>query len=711
MVSATSLQTEMNTMVDHTRRQNASVALLDLGSKLFTEGNQDDAMSMFDAAFHVLSTSCTTQVALCTAQLQWGNQRLTQSQEKTLIQHPVDTYHEDECDVGPRPFCKAVVPRESMHYDLLQMSIWYNKALIHHSKNEFPQALQMYQAVVGAVTTALSTNSEIQPNDSFHLGMRAYNNIGQISYAEKAEDAALIQFETALMFAKRVVDDSSKHRLDCAAILSNWCRVRWMMGDVGDKVLHALREVLRIRFSVLGWDHVDVAAAHYNLGMSEYVRQNNETAMSHLMQYLQVSAHRAKIGEEPELDPIPALLYVLLIKNDDKDDKMAQDLVRGLRTLQDKRQDLGPQNSEVASVLNFIGTLLFHQRELEHALIFFQEELRLEEQVVDCEDDASVSVTCNNIGRILQELLRFPEAIYYYQRSLKPEFGQVVSGGTECCKIDFSKSIELHEHREVPPATMNLYSTVWYNLGLIHDKMGAYADAIKAFQMSLKLRRSMLGPDHADVACLLYNIGVLQMEQQLLKEATDSFREALRIRRVAATGQLNDRHVVKTLQKLASLHKSKGNVAGALEACREVLHVLEISVDFEVSFRNRDMGSTMREIAELHHAQGDLEKALEMAAESVRLVRVWRDDGCNSCTDRFACVEQETAALLLVGSLQHERCEQTEAFKTFTEAARLIQINVLAATTSPSPTSSQASLLPLLEVSNLLAFAHCAPEA
>ena len=59
---------------------------------------------------------------------------------------------------------------------------------------------------------------------------------------------------------------------------------------------------------------------------------------------------------------------------------------------------------------------------------------------------------------------------------------------------------------------MNLYSTVWYNLGLIHDKMGAFTDAIRAFHMSLKLRRAMLGKDHPDVACLLYNIGVLQME-------------------------------------------------------------------------------------------------------------------------------------------------------------------------------------------------------
>ena len=725
-----------SSMIETSGRQSGSLALLDLGGKLFSGGRQEDAMCMFDAAFRVLSAPDSSLAgAAFESQLQWGTRRLCCFTDvEPRIQPPVDTYHEDECDVGPRPFSVALVPdltTNCFDNDLLQMFIWYNKGLVHHARNELAQALQMYHAVIGSVTTVLATQTGDRPDlsDFYHLGMRAYNNVGQISYAERAEEAALVQFETALVFAKRIVDDGHGHRLDCATILSNWCRVHWMMGDVCDKVHQALKEVLRIRFSVLGWDHADVASAHYNLGMAEYARQSNDKAMSHLMQYLQVSTHRVNVNrQEQELDPIPALIYVLLIKNDEKDDKLSQDLVRGLRTLQDKRQDLGPHHSEVASVLNFIGTLLFHQRELDHALLFFQEELRLEEDLVDCEDGVSVSVTCNNIGRILQELSRFPEAIYYYQRSLRPEFGQFISESIDCCKnqvkvgdsVDSACSMRVcmgcynadnRCENEVPPATMNLYSTVWYNLGLIHDKMGAYADAIKAFQMSLKLRRAMLGPDHADVACLLYNIGVLQMEQQLLNEATDSFREALRIRRVAATGQLNDRHVVKTLQKLASLHKSKGNIAGALEACNEVLHILQISTDIDWTFRYKDMGATLREIAELHHAEGDLDKALEMAAESVRLLRCCRDNECNSCQDHFSCVEQETAALLLIGSLKHERCEPAEARSTFAEAARLIQVNAIAANNFASSAASSSALMPLLEVSTLLASAHCAPEA
>jgi tetratricopeptide (TPR) repeat protein len=655
---------------------------------------------------------------------------------------PVDTYHEDECDVGPRPFQAAFVPKDDLRDDdVLQLIICYNQALVNHAKKQCSQALQLYKFITDAIGTILSVshNSSFSPKTMVtlaRLAMRAHNNMGQLEYAERSEELATVQFETALGYARQVYDTSAPNQLEIAIILSNWCRVQWMLGRVDDTVYHALEEILRIRFSILGWNHVDVASAHFNLGMAEYSRSRNGKALGHFMQYLQVSSHRLKSNKKVELDPIPGLIFVLLIKNDDKEDKMSQDLVWGLRTLQDKRQDLGPKNSEVASVLNFIGTLLFHQRELDHALLFFQEELRLEEQFLGADEDVSVSVTCNNIGRILQELGRYPQAIYYYQRSLRHRYGfdffgtpatvtatnnksnsNSESSSKDCLLVDCTEEAVDHvsEAEEIPPATMNLYSTVWYNLGLIHDKMGAFAEAIRAFRMSLKLRRAMLGRDHSDVACLLYNIGVLQMEQQLLNEATDSFREALRIRRVAATGQLNDRHVVKTLQKLASLHKSKGNIQGALDACEEVMQILKASVDFEWSSRNKSMGMTLREIAELHHAQGNLTLALERAVDSFNTLRNGHS-GSNSfgeySQDQSSFLEQETASLLLIGSLQHEGCAAIQAYCTFAEAARLLRSSLDAGILGEFATHPfAATLLPLLEVSILLASAHCAPAA
>lgn len=660
---------------------------------------------MLDASLRAVSSSPTIDRVDLSSIIEWEKKiGVKKSADALLV--PVDTYLEDVEDVGPRPFRAAFKPtEESRDADFLQLVICYNKALIYHARKEISIASNFYELILWRINQAVKPNTPL-PNEWIHLAMCVYNNLGHISYCQQVECMALLQFEASISFGKRIGNASYAFSLDYAAVLSNWCRSKYMDADVCYAVFAALEEVLRIRVSLLKWDHPDVASAHFNLGMAEYLRKNNPKAMSHLMQYLRVASESN--GVKSVIDPLPGLVYVLLIKHDGVDDKISRDLVWGLRSLQEKRNEVGPQHSEVASVLNYIGTLLFQKHELEHALMFFQEELRLEEQCTDEGDNFGVSVTCNNIGRILQELGRFPQAIKYYQKSLEDKFGDAVVSELNAlvqpskgCNRDVSVAV-LNEAFSGPPASMNLFSTVWYNIGLIHDKMGAYAKAIKAFRMSLNIRRAMLGPDHADIACLVYNIGVLQMEQEFLTEATDSFREALRIRSVASTGQLNDRHVVKTLQKLASLHKAKGNIQGALEACREVIHILKGSDEFDSSCRAKSMGATLREIAELYHAQGNLDVALQNAFEGIQLLRSCGMDGCNTPSDIALYIEQEATSLLLLGSLYHELCEPMKAIECYAEAVRLIQSHAGAVS---------ATLMPLLEVSCLLRSSQCAAEA
>lgn len=324
--------------------------------------------------------------------------------------------------------------------------------------------------------------------------------------------------------------------------------------------------------------------------------------------------------------------------------------------------------------------------------------------MTECPDDISVSVTCNNIGRILQELGKLNEAVHYYQRALKPEYGDISQiRASKFCQARFSRS-----GTDCHPSSVNLYSTVWYNLGLIYDKLGSYSDAISAFEMSLELRKAMLGSDHPDIACLLYNIGVLQMEQQQLLEASSSFRDALRIRRGGAAGQLNDKHIVKTLEKLSSLHKAKGNIQGAIDASREVLSIQEASADYDDVSRKRDTGVTLRSIAELHHALGEMDSAVKLSLESVQKLESVHKYNMAAplvdCMDRVSALEHLVTSLLLVGSLYHEVCEPLRAFDVLQQAASLIHnIGIR--------TDSLASLSALREVTSMLATTYCAAEA
>jgi len=691
-----------------------AASLVNTANELFSGGDEAEALLMFESAHHVLRTPSAEVLAVAAKQYQLSTDRLHNNESDRSKDGPIcpaDLYQEDECDVGPRLLrspirLDGIYPLHS-EAAIVETAIVFNKALAQQIGNDENSAKQNYQLVLMSLRSFLSRLApSLPPTLLLELGMRAHNNMGLLSYAKGDEDAATSLFQAALVFAKQLSEISKAYSLEYVTVLSNWCRVSWMRGDINDNLYKGLREVLRLRSANLCWDHPDVAAAHYNLAVAEYARQREEEATLHLRQYLHVASHRSETGQH-DVDPIPALIHLLLLQNEEKDDSISQDLVRGLRTLQDKRQDQGPRSSDVASVLNFIGTLLFHKQDFENALLFFEEELRLEETMQECTDDISVAVTCNNIGRILQELGRHPEAVHFYKRALKTEYGDVSTTweGKEARACRFKMPLE------AKPSSVNLYSTVWYNLGLIHDRLGAYIDAISSFQMSLELRKKMLGRDHPDIACLLYNIGVLQMEQQQLSEASFSFREALRIRCVGTTDQLNDRHVIKTLEKLSSLQRAKGNINGALEASREVLRIQEVTAEYDHVTRLKDTGVTLRSIAELQHAIGNLDCALEASMESARKLeaansaRYSQDETMNSksVSDSFVYTEHQVSSLLLVGSLHHELGEPMHALRVFEEALLLME----EADARRLVPSSHA----LREVTCMLARSHCAPVA
>lgn len=728
----------------------AASSLIHLGSELLATLHdcENEVMAIYDAAHSLITVQPPSVLAWEQAakHFQVGTELLREhkgsssngsgaASSKQDNDAAPDLYQEDECDVGPRILKTAITTDDSTVQNglLLEAIILFNKGLVYHSIDNVAEARRLYEVVVFSVQTLFS--GQVCAAATMELAVRTYNNLGLLNYCEGNETLAISSFETSLHFAKYLADFSKNYRLEYANVLSNWCRTHWMRGNISEILYYRLREVLRIRTRILSWDHPDVAASRYNIAAADYARQDGQKAAAQLLQYLSIAAHRSSSQGLDDIDALPALIMLLLIQNEDKNDHASQELVRGLRTLQEKRQDLGPNTLEVASVLNFVGTSLFHLQDYEHALIFFQEELRLEdesfrEDASGADESNSISVTCNNIGRILQELGRFQEAINYYERALHGEYGDIKAVTHATIKDSSVASAAEIVHRSQksaaspadPSSPINLYSTIWYNLGLIHDKLGSHNEAINAFEMSLELRRAMFGPDHSDIACLLYNIGVLQMEQGRLEDASASFREALRIRRVDATGQLNDQHVIKTLEKLASLHKAKGNINRALEATREILAVQELSAEYDPATRVREMGITLRSVAELHQDANDLYKAVEVATECVQTLRlaVEARSCSNSCDidgvsellliERFACVEQLASSLLLLGSLYHELGEPIEATIFLHEAATVVYNAKTEAERCP-PSLRPSSLFALQEVTASLAICHCAAVA
>ena len=674
-------------------------SLSNIATSIVVLGNEVEALQLFDLAHGVLllptEQTCQEATSAIMSRQNIPSEGLTSVED---FDGP-DVYHEDESDAGPRHLktpVRIASSSASLDSTIMDVIIAFNRAQIHHLHENFPEARQLYLSAMAHIHTLMLRYGQQAPMELLEVGMRAYNNVGQLLYIDADEENAKVYFEAGLMFARRTPEHSTTHQLEYANILSNWCRMSLLRGDASETVLKRLHEVLRIRTTLLGGGHFDVIATQFNIGLVEYTCGRSIEAIGYFRDYLKVAKGHHSLDFN-RLDPVPALVYILLINHEDADDGLSNELVRGLRTLQDKRQEQGAHSPEVASVLNFVGTILFHRRDFEYALVFFREELRLEETLIECRDDISVSVTCNNIGRILQELGRYNEAVRFYERALEKEYGPIVHCGkgrkaAEPIRMPAGWSID-----NLSRSSANLFSTAWYNLGLIHDKLGSYADAIRAFHMSLDLRVLMLGKDHPDIACLLYNIGVLQMEQQLLTEASHSFREALRIRHTGSRGQLNDGHIIKTLEKLVSLQKAKGNIVGALESLKEIVSLQESSSEFATEEQSKNLGISLRSIAELHHAAGGLTEALETANEAIDRLR-------QAPFSDVQVIEQLVSTMLFAGSVYHELCDSTNATAYLEDAT-----NVIEASSSLHPPSP--CLDALLELTRILGTQRCAPVA
>jgi tetratricopeptide (TPR) repeat protein len=591
----------------------------------------------------------------------------------------------------------------------------FNKGLVHQINGDIRTAKRLLEDVSFVIRDILCFSRGAPSDCVLEIAMRTFNNLGLINYVDQKLTVSAECFENAIGFAKQLVTSlETTYLLEYATILSNWCRIVCASGEL-NAVLHMrLKEILEILCKVLTRDHPDISAAHFNVAVVEYAFKNTSAAVSHLVEYLAISSRRSQNHKANELDDMPAITFLLIIKNEDMEDEVSQDLVRLLRLLQAKSQTFDANNAQLTSIYNCVGSLLFRQRDFENALIFFQAELRLEINDAKAEnsmplqeESMSTRVTCNNIGRVLQELGRYQEALKYYERVLVAEYGTI---------DDLAPSTAVRSS-EISLASANLYSTIWYNLGLVQDKLGLYSPAVRSFQMSLKLRQDMLGQDHSDVACLFYNIGVLQMEQQQLENATASLNETLRICQCKKLSQLSDMHIIKALERLASLYEAQGDSGKTIEILQKILFIQNSSVELDTISRAQKMGATLRAISEAQLSIDHLSLALRSAIESVKIFRyliekqnTLPNESSETMLDRLANIERLVSSLLLLGSIYNEMCDSMRAHKVLCDAAMITRKSVQAMQLR-YPHLIPPSLLAMSEVTSMLSAFHCAPQA
>lgn len=201
------------------------------------------------------------------------------------------------------------------------------------------------------------------------------------------------------------------------------------------------------------------------------------------------------------------------------------------RALAIREKAVGPDNLDLADILDQLAIVFSLKAEYAKAEPLFQRALKIREAEHGT-NHPDVALSLNNLALFYQFKGDYEKAASLFQRAIDT----------------FEKAFGPEDTTLAHPLN---------NLGLLYFYMGDYANAEHFLRRSLNIREKFLGPDHVDVAQSLGNLAIMDVEQARYVEAEQLFQRALLIREKI---QGRDHpELFNTLNNLAGLYRLKGD--------------------------------------------------------------------------------------------------------------------------------------------------------
>jgi CHAT domain-containing protein/tetratricopeptide (TPR) repeat protein len=145
---------------------------------------------------------------------------------------------------------------------------------------------------------------------------------------------------------------------------------------------------------------------------------------------------------------------------------------------------------------------------------------------------------------------------------------------------------------------------------------GKYAEAISLAQQVLAIREKVLGPDHPDVATVLYNFGMLYEEAGRFAEAEPLYKRSLAIREKALGPDHPDHFLVaQSLNNLAELYERLGRYTEAEPLNQRALAIFEKTLGPD----NFEVADSLNNLAALYDQQGRYAEAEPLFKRSLAI--------------------------------------------------------------------------------------------
>jgi tetratricopeptide (TPR) repeat protein len=243
--------------------------------------------------------------------------------------------------------------------------------------------------------------------------------------------------------------------------------------------------------------------------------------------------------------------------------------------------------SELASILNILGTICYKMKDLPAALRYIQEGFEVETLLIGNTSHPNAIISLMNIAQIYRDMDQFAPAFNAYEQVYRVQIKQ--GQKTSTASTLFSMGLMMHRmkvygeaisyYRQALALQTQIHGTegsidvaaTLNSIGIVLFHLGEKESAKGYFEESLAMRRKFLGPYHADIPVTLFNLAMVYLEANNEEMASEILKETLRVERTALGPKCHES--IQTLQHLGFSLQVLGELNEALECFEEALEI------------------------------------------------------------------------------------------------------------------------------------------
>lgn len=281
---------------------------------------------------------------------------------------------------------------------------------------------------------------------------------------------------------------------------------------------------------------------------------------------------------------------------------------------------LSEMRVEVADLMNNIGRYLEEIANFDQALKWHHKALTIRKQLLGTEH-IDTATSYHNIGRVYDNKGKYPLALEWYYKALPirenvlgcehPDTAETYHRiGFAYHRTDYSESLRWYEKarkiREKIYGTQHLITVETYHgIAGIYTRQGKYRQALELYEKNLQIQKNNLESKHPSIALSYSCIAQVYIRQGNYTESLKLDNKALEIREEVLGVDHPD--TAATLNHIAKAHTMLGQHDKALPLHNKVLEIREKKLGSGHAFT----ATTYNDIGEVYFLQGDLPEALK----------------------------------------------------------------------------------------------------